>query len=136
MSGSVRDALLDVHRREREAHLTGDAALMASCFAEQIWEAGRGQLTRISRTELEQRFGAYFESVRYSLWDDLQPPHVVVSGDGRQAWMAIHIEARLAELAGGDAGRERAFESAWIAVYERHGDDWLMVGISSSVVDR
>ena len=33
-------------------------------------------------------------------------------------------------------GPQRTFESSWIAVYERQHGHWLMVGISSSVVER
>lgn len=105
-------------------------------MAEHIWEASRGGLNRISRSDVRDRFAAYFASVSYSTWDDLQPPHVSVAADGQSAWMAVEIEARL--TSGDDAGRQRevAFESSWISVYEKQDGVWLMVGISSSVVDR
>ena len=131
---SDRDGLLALHERERQAHLTGDATLISDVFADEVWEAGRGQLSRLSREDLKRRFEAYFASVRYSVWDDLQPPHVSIADDGRHAWMAIHIEGRVTGIE--DPSQERRFESAWIATYEKVGDRWLMVGISSSVVDR
>ncbi len=131
-----REALLALHALERRAHLDGDARLLAGVFSEQVWEAGRGQLTLLSRSELEERFAAYFESVSYTVWDDLQPPHVAVSADGTTAWMAVRVEGRMS--AAGDGGQrvERAFESAWIATYAKSGAMWQMVGIASSVVDR
>ena len=105
-------------------------------MADFVWEVSRGGLNRLSRAELNERFAAYFDSVSYELWDDLEPPHVSVSGDGQHAWMAVAIEARLrAPSSEGRAG-ERAFESSWISVYEKLGGRWLMVGIASSVVDR
>ena len=123
------------HRLSLPAIGAGDAADAGHA-------AGRGQLTRLSRDDLEQRFAAYFESVRYSVWDDLQPPHVSISDDGRYAWMAAHIEAQLT-VAGKvsadgtrSSGVQRRFESAWIAAYEKRGGHWQMVGIASSVVDR
>ncbi len=131
-----RQALLALHALERRAHLESDARVLAGVFAEHVWEAGRGQLTRLSRSELEDRFAAYFESVSYSVWDDLQPPHVAVAEDGKTGWMAIHIEARLNALGDANEGGERSFESAWIATYAKSGAEWQMVGISSSVVDR
>ena len=105
-------------------------------MAEHIWEASRGGLNRIARRDVRDRFAAYFASVSYSVWDDLQPPHVSVAPDGQSAWMAVEIEARLTSR--DDAGRQRevAFESSWIAVYEKHDERWMLVGISSSVVDR
>ena len=129
------DALLTVHELERRAHLEGDARLLASTFADHIWEASRGQLTRLSRADVEERFRAYFATVRYSVWDDLLAPHVWVAPEGRSGWMAVHIEARLTGT-GGDAPSNREFESAWIATYEKVDGRWLMTGIASSVVER
>jgi uncharacterized protein (TIGR02246 family) len=130
-----RRALLELHDRERRAHLEGDAEMIASVFADEVWQAGRGQLRLESRAEVEQRFRAYFATVRYSVWDDLQPPHVWVSDDGRSGWMAVHIEGRLI-ASEGDSEREAAFESAWIATYEKLDGRWQMVGVSSSVIER
>ncbi len=135
MTQDDRQALLDIHATERRAHLEGDAALIASVFADDVWEAGRGQLRRESRADAEARFSTYFASVRYSVWDDLQPPHVWISADGQSAWMAIHIEARLVATEG-ESEQEVAFESAWIAVYEKSAGRWQMVGVSSSLVER
>jgi len=106
-------------------------------MAEHVWEASRGGLNRLTRTELRDRFAAYFSSVRYSIWDDLQPPHVSVSPEGKSAWMAVEIEARLSATGNDGTPREVAFESSWIEVYEKSADgEWQMAGISSSVVER
>jgi hypothetical protein len=105
-------------------------------MADHLWEASRGGLTRLARADVRDRFAAYFESVRYSRWDDLQPPHVAVSADGKSAWMAVEIEARMTSREESGAEQQVDFESSWIAVYEKVNDSWQMVGISSSVVER
>lgn len=133
------DALLALHAQDRRAHLDGDADLLASGMADHIWEASRGQLTRLTRKDVRDRFARYFETVRYSIWDDLVDPHVSVAGDGLSAWMAVHIEATVLSVGepGADvAPQTRRFESSWIATYEKEQGRWLMAGISSSVVDR
>ena len=130
------DAILALHEQDRRAHLSGDADLLVAGMADYIWEASRGRLTRLARTDVRDRFGAYFSGVRYSVWDDLVQPHVAVSADGTSAWMAVHIEAALSPRDEADNGPQRTFESSWIATYERQHGHWLMVGISSSVVDR
>jgi hypothetical protein len=130
-----RQALLQLHELERRAHLEGSARLLADAFADDVWEASRGQLTRISRGDLEQRFAAYFDQVRYSMWEDVQPPHVAITDDGRHAWIAVQIEGRLRPAHDATA-EERVFTSSWIANYERSADRWVMVGISSSVLER
>lgn len=129
------EALLELHARDRQAHLNGDAELLTAAMADHIWEASRGQLTRLSREDVRQRFAQYFEAVRYSVWDDLVQPHVSVSTDRSVAWMAIHIEAKLAPRdAAGDV-MPRGFDSSWIATYEKHGGMWAMVAIASSVAE-
>jgi len=130
-------ALLALHAKDRTAHLAGDADLLTSTMADHIWEASRGQLTRLSREDVRERFAAYFSNVAYSVWDDLVQPHVAVSEDRTAAWMAIHIEAKVAPReAGGDgAKQERGFESSWIATYQKHGGTWSMVAIASSVAE-
>ena len=124
-------ALLDLHQRDRQAHLSGDAELLASGIGETLIDSRGGKLQRLSRDEFRERFADYFGRVRYSRWDDVEPPSVTVSADGSQAWMAIHIEADLTTL----DGNARRFESSWIAVYEKRTGGWAMTGIASSVVD-
>jgi len=127
-------ALLELHARDRQAHLTGDADLLTSGMADHIWEASRGQLTRLPRDDVRERFAAYFATVSYSVWDDLVQPHVAVSPDRSAAWMAIHIEAKVAPRDGGDV-MPRGFDSSWIATYEKQDGKWLMVAIASSVAE-
>jgi len=129
-------ALLRLHEQDRRAHLEGDAELLTSAMADQVWESSRGALTLLSRAELRDRFAAYFAQVRYTAWDDLGPAHVVVSEDGQSGWMAVAIDARLAAPDADDHVRERAFESSWIATYAKMDGRWLMTGIATSVVDR
>jgi hypothetical protein len=114
----------------------GDADLLTSDMADFVWESSRGGLNRISRAEIRDRFAAYFATVSYSVWDDLQPPHVAVAPGGDSAWMAVEIEARLTATNDDGDAQDVAFESSWISVYEKRDDRWLMVGIASSVVER
>ena len=109
--------------------------MLAANMADYVWEASRGRLNRISRAEIRDRFAAYFESVRYAVWQDLQPPHVSVGADGTSAWMAVEIEARMTAAVEGRK-QEVRFESSWISTYEKVDGQWLMAGISSSVVER
>jgi hypothetical protein len=136
----ARGQILALHDQDRRAHLEGDADLLVSGMADYIWEASRGRLNRLARTDVRDRFAAYFNGVRYTVWDDLVQPHVAVAADGSTAWLAVHIEAALSprDESGqtADNGPQRTFESSWIATYEKQHGTWLMVGISSSVVDR
>jgi hypothetical protein len=127
-------AILRLHALDRQAHLEGDADVLADGMADHIWDANRGGLTRVGREDVRERFAAYFASVTYSVWDDLTPPHVSVSSDGTSAWMAVRIEARLVSI--DEPMTQRDFESSGIATYEKAEGRWRMTGIASSVVDR
>lgn len=124
--------LLQLHRRAREAHLKGDAALLSADAADFL-ELSDGQMRRVTRDELRALFTRIFQSRRYHSWDDVTSPVVHVSSDGRMGWMAVHITARVTMFE--PKPRERAFQSSWIATYEKRSDGWKMTAISSSVAD-
>ena len=126
-----RRAVLQLHARAREAHLKGDAALLSSSAADQVRELSRGEFHIVTRDQMRAMFTDVFKSVRYQSWDDATPPVVQVSNDGRMAWMAVHITARVKQLE--SQPKEAAFQSSWIATYEKQDGEWKMVAISSSV---
>ena len=124
------DALLALHRHAREAHLTGNAELLASGTANHLLVISRAKIHRQSREDVRNFFEQYLAETKYSMWDDVVAPEVRVSPDRRMAWMAVHIRARAKQ-----AGEDLDFESAWIATYEKHGGQWRMTTISSSIED-
>jgi uncharacterized protein (TIGR02246 family) len=129
-SDSSTDAVLALHRQVREAHLTGDANLLASTFADHVVEVRRARILRPSREDVRKRFQEYFAATKYSVWDDIVAPEVRISPDGRMAWMAVHIRA---------VARQNQevldFESAWVATYEKSEGRWRMTSVSSSIED-
>jgi hypothetical protein len=127
-----KQALLQLHRRAREAHLKGDAALLAA-DASDFLELSGGEMHQVTRDQLRDMFTRVFQTRQYHTWDDVTPPVVHISKDGKMAWMAVHIKATLTMLQ--PQKRERAFQSSWIATYEKRSDGWKMVAISSSVAD-
>ena len=122
------DAVLALHRQVREAHLTGDANLLASTFADHVVEVRRAKISRPSREDVRKRFQQYFAATKYTVWDDTTATEIRVSADGKMAWMAVHIRAL------GKQGQEEFdFESAWVATYEKAGGHWRMTSVSSSL---
>jgi len=124
------DALLALHRQAREAHLTGNADLLASGTADHLLVISRAKIHRQSREDVRRFFQQYLAETRYSKWDDVLPPEIRLSPDRKMAWMAVHIRARAKQ-----AGEDLNFESAWIATYEKYAGQWRMTTISSSIED-
>lgn len=128
-------SLLAMHARDRQAHLKGDADLLATGMADPFINVAHGKVETIPREQMRQHFAQYFGQVKYSSWEDSAPPKVFVSPDGQMAWMVIEIKARLSDRSGAQAGIEREFISSWIATFEKQHGEWRGVGISSAVED-
>lgn len=128
-------SLLAIHARDRQAHLKGDANLLAASMAGHVINLQGGKVENVTRDQIRQRFTQYFGQVKYFSWEDTAPPKVYVSPDGQMAWMVIEIHARLSDRSGPDAGVGRGFISSWIATFQKKQGEWRMVGISSAVED-
>jgi len=129
-------SLLAIHARERQAHLKGDAHLLAAGMADQVINVEYGKVEIVTRVQMRQHFTQYFDRVKYSSWEDTAPPKVSVSPDGQMAWMVIEIKARLSDRSGPNTGVERGFISSWIATFQKQRGAWRMVGISSGIEDK
>ena len=126
--------LLALHETAREAHLRGDAALIAGGLGDQLLLAENGVIQVQSKAEATSFFTGYFQRVRYREWRDVAAPVVRVSPDRQMAWMAVAIAARYTR-ADKPADGEKSFQSSWIATYARDRCSWRMTGIASDVVE-
>ena len=129
-----RAEVLALHERTREAHLRGDAALIAGTIGDRLLLAENGGIRVQTKAEVAQFFTGYLKRVRYSQWRDVSPPVVELSPDGQMAWMAVAVEARYTR-ADKPAEGEKTFKSSWIATYKRDNCEWRMTGIASDIAE-
>jgi len=123
-------ALRSILEAERRAHLETDAALLAANLADTLVSVDEGLVTRTARENVERRFAAYFEGAEYRTWDDVEPPVIQVSADGRMAWVSRRVAVERVEP---DAGAPATqFESAWTATYEKRDGRWVMTSVAST----
>lgn len=130
----ARADLLAVHETTRQAHLKGDAAMIAGTIGDSLLLAENGAIRTQSNAEVVKFFTAYFSRVRYREWKDVSPPIVAISPDGQMAWMAVAVEAHYTR-ADKPAEAEKSFKSSWIATFKRDGCAWRMAGIASDISD-
>jgi hypothetical protein len=130
---SSRDELLAIHQQDRQAHLTGNAALLAEHLADEVFEASNGVVERRTRDEMRAFFADYFRIAKYSKWDDVTPPEVRISQDGSMAWMLVSIEANLNIKNKAGEEKPQTLVSSWISTYEKRRGKWQMVAIASTV---
>jgi hypothetical protein len=126
--------LLLVHETMRQAHLQGDASMIAATTSDRLLIAENGGIRVQTNAEVTQFFSGYFNRVRYREWRDVAPPVVEVSPDGQMAWMAVGVEAHYIRADKPQDG-EKSFKSSWIATFRHDKCEWRMTGIASDVVE-
>ena len=131
---NARTELLSLRETTRQAHLRGDAALIAGTISDHLLLAENGAIRVQSNAEVTQFFKGYFKRVRYRQWRDVSPPVVSISPDGEMAWMAVGVEAQYTRPDKPAEG-EKTFKSSWIATYQRDKCAWRMTGMASDVAD-
>jgi len=131
----LRADMLKMHEMARQAHLRGDAGLIAGTLSDQLVSADDGTIRIQSQSEVTEFFAGYFRRVRYREWKDTKPPVVHISPDGQIGWMAVEIEAKYIQTDKDKAEGEKSFKSSWISTYRRDHCAWKMTGIASNVVE-
>lgn len=129
-----QEAILEILRSDRQAHLKTDAALLASHLAESLVEISNGEIHVRSRLEVETFFKQYFEGAVYLMWEDIQPPLIRFSSDLTMAWVVRMVRVRrTSRETPGEAGSEE-FSSAYTSTYEKRGGAWKMTSVTSTVL--
>ena len=125
-------ALLRLHARQREAHLARRADWLVAEQMDSLLSVSRGRVSVSARERVRTGFQAYLESATFQAWDDVAPPRIRISPDGRMAWVVV--QKRVHVTSPGPAGSPVAERTryAWLSVYEKHEGEWRMVAIAST----
>jgi hypothetical protein len=126
-------ALLDLHSKAREAHLKGDANLLAEGLADRFMDVGRGHFDWTTRDQFRERFAKVFATRKYSRWENVVPPVVHIAPDGKSGWMAVQLHAEMTDQEDGKPPEKLNFDMAWMANYEKQNGKWVMTAIAYSV---
>jgi hypothetical protein len=91
-----------------------------------------GEVTVISPAENRARLQAYFDRSTFQAWDDITPPILRISPDGRMAYKIVQKRVRL--TAPDSSGRPVAEHVvyAWIEMYEKPDDRWVLMAVAST----
>jgi hypothetical protein len=122
-----RAALLAQHRQAREAHFKRDAAALVAPFAPETIYVRDGRVERRTRAENLSRVEKYFASAEFAEWDDLMPPVIRISPDGKMAWMIVRLKGKYTHTSENGEKRVEEFVCAWMTTYEKQGSTWVHV---------
>jgi hypothetical protein len=118
--------------QERTAHLEKRADLLTAVFADSFLSVARGNVRVQSPEEARQRLQAYFDRSTFHEWDDLAPPIIRVSPDGRMAYAIVQKSVRTTapDSTGRPVEEHTAF--AWVELYEKLDGRWTLMGVAST----
>jgi len=121
--------ILQIHEKDRAAHLRGDAADIAERIAAEVVVVDDGKIARQTREQQRKHFEGYFRRVQHSAWEDVEAPIVHVSEDGATAWAIFHVHSAYVETKP-DGGKEAGgFKGAWMSTYEKMDGRWQMTAV-------
>ena len=127
-----RAELLRLHEEARSAHLDKRADLMVASFDDSLRSVARGGVTIASPEENRTRLQAYFDRSTFQAWDDVEPPYLRISPDGRMAWKLVRKRVRLTapDSAGHPVPEDVVY--AWVEIYEKPQDRWVLKAVAST----
>src|ERR1700727_2520630 len=128
-----KDELLAIHQADRRGHFARGADALGANVAPEFLQVFDGKVQRISREDLRRRVTTYFQGAEFVAWDDLEPPVIELSPDGKMGWMIARLKVTIRRQ---DAGGSKIAEDttmSWLSTYEKHDGKWQHVANASTV---
>jgi hypothetical protein len=125
-----RAELLRLHDQARTAHLEERVDLMQ--FPESLMQVSRGAVRVESRAQNEERFRAYFDRSTFQEWDDIAPPLIRISPDGRMAYVVVQKRVRLTAPDSVGVPQPEHVVFAWVEIYEKRDSKWTLTLVAST----
>jgi hypothetical protein len=124
--------LLQVHQEDRRAHLQRDVKALLAHAGPQLIDVRHGKVHMMSLGEVRAKFTDYFSRTEFSAWDDVEPPIVHASDDGRMGWMIVRVHIAYMQVA--PSGKKPRSDStmAWMSAYEKRDGVWIMTAVTST----
>ena len=127
--------LLSLHKDERRAHFDHNVNFLLAHVAPQLLDVRDGKVNRMSRDDVREKFEGYFKQSQFSAWDDVEPPIVHASSDGKMGWMIVRVRIAYNET---DVSGKRTTQNtvgAWMSAYEKQNGTWLLTAVTSTFAD-
>lgn len=124
--------LQSLQKQQQEAHLTGNAALLVSVFAEDFMNIDSGMINTPTKKQASARFQSYFDRVEFITWDNIEEPVIKISKDGSMAYVIVQkfVHLKIPQSDGSEVESKTNF--AWMEVWEKIEGTWKMKAISST----
>ena len=124
--------LLQVHQEDRRAHFQRDVKALLAHVGPQLIDVRDGKIHVMSLGEVRAKFTDYFSKTEFSAWDDVEPPIIHASDDGRMGWMIVRVHIAYTQV--DPSGNKTRSDStmAWMSAYEKRNGVWIMTAVTST----
>jgi hypothetical protein len=92
---------------------------------------GRVSISR-DRRPSQASFQRYLDSSTFQAWDDIVPPRIRISADGRMAYVVVEKKVHLTTRGANGAIEVERTRFAWLSVYEKENGEWRLSAIAST----
>jgi hypothetical protein len=116
----------------RTAHFEKRADLLTAGFADTSIFVARGEVSATTPAAARERMQAYFDRSTFHEWDDIAPPRIRVSPDGRMAYAIVHKRVRLTAPDSTGTPIQDHTVFAWVELYEKLDGRWRLMGVAST----
>jgi hypothetical protein len=127
-SASAKEELLAVHQAGRRAHFNRDVDSIIAGMGPEFTTVHDGKIRVMSREDVRKQFTEYFHGAEFSAWDDLEPPVIRISPDGKMGWMIARVRIAYTKKDAAGARSKEDTVMAWMSAYEKRDGKWLLVG--------
>jgi hypothetical protein len=124
--------LLTLHKEDRRAHFDHDVKSLIAHVAPQLVDVRDGHVNRMTRDDVRARFEEYFKNAQFLAWDDVEPPIIQVSPDGKMAYMIVRVRISYIETDASGKKSNQSTVGAWMSSYEKRNGQWLMTAVTST----
>ncbi len=124
--------LLKLHKEHQTAHLTYNAKLFVETFADELVTVQSGTVVSRNKAENLKRIEGYFNSFKFTEWEDVKPPVIKISKDGTLATIIVE------KIVKGTYKNEKGetitdvTEFAWLEVWEKIDGKWKITTVAST----
>jgi hypothetical protein len=128
----AKSELLALHQADRRAHFNRDVEAILATIGPEFTFVHDGKVKVMSHDDVRKQFTEYFRGAEFSAWDDLEPPIVHASLDGRSGWMIIRVRVAYTKTdASGTKSQEDSI-MAWMSAYEKRDAKWFHIANAST----
>lgn len=129
---AAKAELLALHQATRRAHFARDVDAILATIPPEFIYVRDGKIETQSKEDLRNRFANYFQGAEFSAWDDLEPPIIHVSPDGRMGWMIVRVKIEYTKAGAAGVKTNEQTVMAWMSAYEKRDGKWLHVANTST----